>query len=208
MIARRLFLPMLVVGALVAAGCPGSAPDAGPADDGGPGDAGGDGDGDGDGDALDGGPSDGGSPSDAGGIAGDGGAAPSLCDEPATGPNEYEHQIHHFTGDGVEVWLTREYEGQGAGITSVWGASRMTVHQGDVDACITDPADLDYDWTHHNWYDTARARIDGLEFVLHVELDLMGDGTFTTTLERRAVATDELLAGPFVLEHSPGSVWP
>ncbi len=152
---------------------------------------------------------DGGTGLDAG-VGGDAGV--DLCHEGLTGVTGLVHHVHHFVGeDGIDVWLTRDYVGQGAGSSSIYEATRLSVVQGDLDVCITDPDALTYDSTHHNFDDSVTGVVDDqVTFYLHVGMDLEPPYPFVTTLERRATSDGTVLAGPFVVEQAEDdeSSWP
>jgi hypothetical protein len=71
--------------------------------------------------------------------------------------------------DGVEVLLVREYLGQGAGHTSIYGTAGFGLVMDGCVLCIDDPTRLTYDTGHHNWAEDAWARLDDVELHLHME---------------------------------------
>lgn len=64
-----------------------------------------------------------------------------------------------------------------------------------------------YDWTHHNWNDSAEVDVAAnLRFVFEVT-----PGRGAVTFENLLTRVDDegaVLAGPFSLEHQGGSPWP
>jgi hypothetical protein len=69
----------------------------------------------------------------------------------------------------VAVQLERAFSDFGAGESSIYELRGMHVARADGTACISDAAALEYENTHHNWFDIARARTDGLTFELRVQ---------------------------------------
>lgn len=65
--------------------------------------------------------------------------------------------------------LERAFSDSGAGESSVYELKGMHVALADGTECISDAAALEYENTHHNWFDIARGRTAGMTFELRVQ---------------------------------------
>lgn len=66
-----------------------------------------------------------------------------------------EHLVLRFERGGTEVLLARAAVGQGAGFSTIYEARGLAVRRSGALQCLT--AALDYENSHHNWFDHAFA---------------------------------------------------
>jgi hypothetical protein len=128
-----------------------------------------------------------GAPASAAGRGGDSGAAGSspqsgdeLCGKRPGGRLDGTHVLRFETLDEADahvvVQIERAFSTWGVGESSVYELMGMQVVRGDDTTCISDAAALEYENTHHNWFDVARGRAQDATFELRVE--------FVSQLER------------------------
>ena len=111
-----------------------------------------------------------------------------------TGEEEIDHELLRGTGEGgVSYRLWRCLTGQGSGHTGTYRADAFELVFGGRVYRVDAAADLAYDWTHHNWYDSLVATHAEAVLRWRVEAELVGpfelrtfvsatDPTGTTTL--------------------------
>lgn len=66
-----------------------------------------------------------------------------------------DNHVLRFRRGGSEVLLAREAVGQGAGHSAIYEARGLAVQRSGAVQCLT--AALDYENSHHNWFDHAFA---------------------------------------------------
>jgi hypothetical protein len=69
----------------------------------------------------------------------------------------------------VVLQLERAFSDAGVGESSLYELRGMHVARADGTSCITDAAALEYENTHHNWFDIARGRAAGVIFELRAQ---------------------------------------
>lgn len=90
--------------------------------------------------------------------------------------DEHVHRLESAEGDVLH--LGRSVEGPGVGESVIFRLESMGLRIDGQEICVSDPEALEYENTHHNWNDVARATKDGLTY----ELAMVWDAVETLTV--------------------------
>jgi hypothetical protein len=112
-----------------------------------------------------------------GGLAGAAGApsqsGDELCGKRPGGRLDGTHVLRFETLNAddphVVMQIERAFSDSGVGESSLYELKGMQIARGDDTTCITEAAALEYENTHHNWFDVARGRTDDETYELRVE---------------------------------------
>jgi hypothetical protein len=143
----------------------------------------------------------------AAGSGGSAGATPAASDELCgTRPGGTLTGSHVLRFESVEppsvVQLERSYEAAGVGHSYLFRLDGFGLRLGGETICITDPSQLEYVNTHHNWTDIARAQTDSARYELELIFDT-GD-TFAAFGSDGSIL---LPATPVIATGSPAYCW-
>lgn len=105
-----------------------------------------------------------------------------------------EQQVLRFssTTPPITVFLMRDVAGMGVGESTVWVATGFSVLANGVCASTQEPALLDYENSHHNWSDRARATLGTTRYQLEIDyvLDIQAPVRWRAALRGWDQATD------------------
>jgi len=146
------------------------------------------------------------SPSDGGTVDG-GGGGDALCDEAPPGV-AYQHEIFRFVAEtpSVELVITRDYVDGGVGESAIYALSRASLTIDGETACVTDKGALDYENSHHNWYDTAFFDVGETHYtfsLVYALSDVSQGWVYTLTGTN---AADDVTFGPLTLTPVEGPI--
>jgi hypothetical protein len=112
--------------------------------------------------------------------------------------------------DGLRIRFVLEPgDGHAVGETFPYELIRFALASADASFCVDQDTDLDYEWGHHNWNETGKARHDNVEYTFRNVLDMMGGGGWDDSIEARSPPGGDLLWGPLTLRDAGcGSVPP
>lgn len=118
--------------------------------------------------------------------------------------------LHQFAAPAMDlvVELARLYVDGGVGESSIYELGGFSLRWGvGENVCVTDPAQLDYENSHHNWHDRAEARAGGRRYVLQLTFDAMAGGGWSYVLTAFLEGSEQPLWGPIPLERTGGPTW-
>lgn len=125
-------------------------------------------------------------------------ASDTLCDA-RPGGTLYGNHVVRFEDaeEDVIVQLERRYEGPAAGESVLLGLEAFSLRIGGEVHCSAESGSLAYENSHHNWNDSASARIDGTRYVLDIVygLDELEWAPMLTGYDD----SDEVVLGPLTL---------
>lgn len=113
----------------------------------------------------------------------------------------------------IIVHLERKWVDSGVGHSSIYELKNFSIHHDG--ACRSEGATLDYENSHHNWQDLARATIDGVNYSVAFEFDYMNGTGWHLYLNANEVNGDEAViartelfvrGGPIACWQCPGFV--
>lgn len=125
-----------------------------------------------------------------------GGTSDELCGARPGGSVWSTHRIRFESADAdIVVQLQRTFETNGVGESSIYRLDVFALRIGTSTTCVTDAENLEYENTHHNWQDVARADVGGTSYELR--MSFIDAYEWSNTLS----AADE--SGNVVLEETP-----
>ena len=107
------------------------------------------------------------------GAGGSGRTDDDLCGQRPGGTVNSVHVLRFETlsaeDPALVLQLERAYSGAGVGESSLYELKALHVAIDGETTCITDAESLEYENTHHNWFDVARGRAEATTFELRAQ---------------------------------------
>lgn len=118
-----------------------------------------------------------------------------------------DHLLELARGN-TRVAIARYYVEPGVGESYIFRIGGFSIERDGVDLCVTDPAKLAYENSHHNWRDAAELTEGSVRYRIELSYEFIDEARWHYELYGFDAASGTMLFGPEPLELVGGPIWP